>query len=234
MFGGGGLRRSESGKNHPLKAKRYYQKSRLITFLFRFTATLIACLIPLLLIDAKIRPIVKTSASAVMNAGITRIINNTVIDTLSATGTEYSEIVDISYAPDGSITHLTLNNVNANILKSIVANSINETVAEDGIRIMNIPWGTLTGREILSGRGRSIQLKITEFSYALVDIRSEFSSAGINQTRHSIILDVTVKAHGYIAITHISTQVKTSLIIAETIIIGSVPDTYFNYQKSND
>lgn len=222
------------GRNHPLKAKRYYRKSRLITFIFRFTATLIASAIPLLLLDAKIRPIVRNSASAVINAQITRIINNTVIDTLAGAGTEYADIVDISYGPDGSITHLSLNNVNTNTLKSVVSNSVNEAVGKGGIRTMNIPWGTLTDITFLSGRGRTVKIKITEYGYALADIRSEFMSAGINQTRHSIILDVTVKTHGYIAMTHISTQVKTSLIIAETVIIGSVPDSYFNFQKQDD
>lgn len=221
------------GKRHyPLKAKRYYQKSRIISFLFRFTAAILASFIPIILLDAKIRPIVNNSASAVINAQITRIINSTVIDTLSNAGSEYSDFVRISYDTNGNIISLTLDNVKTNLLKSVVSSNINDAASNSDVRIMRIPWGTLTDIGLLSGRGKTIKLKITQFGYALVDIRSEFTSAGINQTHHCIYLDVTVKVHGYIAITHISTQVKTSLLIAETIIIGNVPDSYFNLQES--
>lgn len=219
-------------KKRPIKARHYYQKSRLKTFLFRFIAVILSLLIFILLIDARVRPIVKNSAASVINVGITQIINKTVIDTLYDISPEYSDIVEVVYGPDGNITHLSLNNAKVNMLKSIISKSITDAVSKDEVRLMRIPWGTLTGMALLSGRGRFINLKITEFSYALIDIRSEFSAAGINQTRHSIILDITIKAHGYVAVTHISTQVKTSLIVAETIIIGDVPNSYFNFQPS--
>lgn len=217
----------------PIKARRYYQKSRLKTFLFRAAAVFMSFLILLLLIDARIRPIVKNSAASVINVGITQIINKTVINTLYDISPEYSDIVEVVYGPDGNITYLSLNNTKANMLKSVISKSITEAISKDEARLMRIPWGTLTGIALLSGRGRFINIKITEFSYALIDIRSEFSAAGINQTRHSIILDITIKAHGYVAITHVSTQVQTSLIVAETIIIGDVPNSYFNFNQAS-
>ena len=201
--------------------------------MFRLTAVILSLLIIMLLIDARIRPIVKNSAASVINVGITQIINKTVIDTLYNINPEYSDIVELVFGPDGNITYLSLNNAKANMLKSTISKSITDAVSKDEARLMRVPWGTLTGLAILSGRGRFINLRITEFSYALIDIRSEFSAAGINQTRHSIILDITIKAHGYVAITHITTQVQTSLIVAETIIIGEVPNSYFNFQQSS-
>lgn len=201
--------------------------------MFRLTAVVLSLLIIILLIDARIRPIVKNSAASVINVGITQIINKTVIDTLYNINPEYSDIVELVFGPDGNITYLSLNNAKANMLKSTISKSITDAVSKNEARLMRIPWGTLTGSAILSGRGRFINLRITEFSYALIDIRSEFSAAGINQTRHSIILDITIKAHGYVAITHITTQVQTSLIVAETIIIGEVPNSYFNFQQSS-
>lgn len=201
--------------------------------MFRLTAVILSLLIIILLIDARIRPIVKNSAASVINVGITQIINKTVIDTLYNINPEYSDIVELVFGPDGNITYLSLNNAKANMLKSTISKSITDAVSKNEARLMRIPWGTLTGSAILSGRGRFINLRITEFSYALIDIRSEFSAAGINQTRHSIILDITIKAHGYVAITHITTQVQTSLIVAETIIIGEVPNSYFNFQQSS-
>lgn len=201
--------------------------------MFRLTAVILSLLIIMLLIDARIRPIVKNSAASVINVGITQIINKTVIDTLYNINPEYSDIVEVVFGPDGNITYLSLNNAKANMLKSTISKSITDAVSKDEARLMRVPWGTLTGSAILSGRGRFINLRITEFSYALIDIRSEFSAAGINQTRHSIILDITIKAHGYVAITHITTQVQTSLIVAETIIIGEVPNSYFNFQQSS-
>lgn len=98
---------------------------------------------------------------------------------------------------------------------------------------MRVPWSTLNGFEFLQGFGKGLRLDITQYGYVLTNIRSEFTSAGINQTRHSLILDVTVKVQGYISFLCVSSEVKNSMIVAETVIVGTVPDAYFNRTESN-
>ena len=57
-------------------------------------------------------------------------------------------------------------------------------------------------------------------------LRNAFTSAGINQTKHQILLDVTVQMSILLPGFRTSTQVSNEITVAETIIIGSVPDTY--------
>jgi sporulation protein YunB len=61
--------------------------------------------------------------------------------------------------------------------------------------------------------------------------RSDFKSAGINQTRHIIYLDVTINLQVVIPLARNSISTKSSIPIAESIIIGKVPGTYANLEN---
>ena len=58
-------------------------------------------------------------------------------------------------------------------------------------------------------------------------IVSKFESAGINQTRHTIYLEVKASAHAYMGLCRLNESVDETVILVETIIVGTVPDTYY-------
>jgi len=115
-----------------------------------------------------------------------------------------------------------------NRLKANVTLSVVEELEEMGIASLRVPLGTLLGNEITSGRGPLVEIRFYPIGYVQTDLRSEFTGAGINQTRHQIMLDSHVRMRAVIPGYTIQTDVATSYGIAETIIVGSIPDVYAN------
>ena len=55
---------------------------------------------------------------------------------------------------------------------------------------------------------------------------NEFTEAGINQTKHRIILNVDVSVSILLPGFSTYTKVSNRFTVAETIIVGTVPDSY--------
>ena len=94
--------------------------------------------------------------------------------------------------------------------------------------------GTLTGSPLLAGRGPCLRVRMQSVGTATARFDNQFSSAGINQTRHRIILDVDV--HVSILLPGLTTYTKVSneISVAETVIVGGVPETYTYFSTTPD
>ena len=82
----------------------------------------------------------------------------------------------------------------------------------------------------LSGVGPNISIKISVTGTVDTDIKSEFIAQGINQTLHRVyvVFDCNMKI-----ITPTKTyekQVLNQVIIAENVIVGNIPDSYYNLE----
>ena len=91
---------------------------------------------------------------------------------------------------------------------------------------LSIPIGTLTGSSLLAGRGPAIKVKMQSVGSTTASFRNTFGSAGINQTRHQILLDVQVNMSILLPGFRTSTKVNNEISVAETVIVGSVPENY--------
>ena len=101
---------------------------------------------------------------------------------------------------------------------------------------MNIPLGTLSGNQFLNNRGPKIRIELDISSAVYSKISSEFISAGINQTLHRITLTISTDIYFIMPWYRSSGGYQTEFILAETIIVGKVPDAYTNvieYPGSN-
>ena len=96
---------------------------------------------------------------------------------------------------------------------------------------ISIRMGTLTGTDFLADRGPAVQLRIIPVSSVSSSITNEFVSGGINQTLHRImmqlVVDISIVLPGYST----TTTVVSEFCIAETIIVGSVPESYYEYYE---
>ena len=101
--------------------------------------------------------------------------------------------------------------------------------ADGGQLSLSIPVGNVLGSSLLLGKGPELPVDITMLTSSHVDFRNELSDAGINQTKHQIKLDVVVDIDVIMPWQTISTQVVSEILIAETVILGDVPDTYLNW-----
>ena len=93
---------------------------------------------------------------------------------------------------------------------------------------LGIPIGNLLFPEVFSGKGFAIPIHILSIRNSDASFRSEFQQAGINQTLHRLLMDVSVDVSILVLGQTESFSVNSEVVVAETVIVGDVPDTFFN------
>lgn len=145
--------------------------------------------------------------------------------------TDYGKLVVVTRGEDGSIDSVALNAREANRLKSEIALGVLDYLDKEENYTISVPLGNFAGSEFLSGMGPDIDFKIIPANIAHIDFESSFKPAGINQVLHtlSVRVDVDISAllPGFEEISNLS----SSAVVAETVIMGDVPETYLNIQK---
>ncbi len=115
-----------------------------------------------------------------------------------------------------------INQLSTQILDRVVGATENRTLT------VQIPAGNLTGISLLMGRGPNVPVKIIMLTSSRVEMGDSVVTAGINQTKHQIGLNVIVDIDILIPWGTESTQVMTEVLIADTLVVGKVPGTYVN------
>jgi len=194
---------------------------------------LILTLTTVLLIDFRVKAsLLQIAKSKVQVSGveaINKIVNQKIVSQI-----EYKDIVYVHKDDKGRIVLIQPNTI---MLNKIMADTIGEVanslgaMQEDSI---SIPAGQLSGSNILAGYGPKMKVKIIPAGQVHVDVLNKFEQAGINQTRHLIYfkIDSDIK----VAVPFLDDEVKVSAVIplAETIIVGDVPETYVNFRGQDE
>lgn len=97
-----------------------------------------------------------------------------------------------------------------------------------------LSWELLHGTKILSGRGPDVPIKMATVGNVETDLVSQFSQAGINQTRHRIYLNVKCTVTILTPFDSIEQKITNQVLIAEAVIVGEVPSTYYNLNGVKD
>ncbi len=118
-----------------------------------------------------------------------------------------------------------INSLSSQILDRVIGATDSRTL------IVEIPLGNLTGVSLLMGRGPAVPIRIIALTSSRVEFHNSIVTAGINQTKHQISLEVIVDIDILIPWSTESAQVTTEVLIADTIIVGQVPETYLNIQQ---
>lgn len=189
----------------------------------------VGVLIMALLFTVKLTPTIADLALAAATDDITIAVNETVAEVLSDGGVDYSKLVTLEKDGQGNVTALVSNVASINILQARITNAVVERFADSDITTVSIPVGNLIGGALLSGRGPRLKLDILSITNVTTGFHNEFSSAGINQTRHQIILDVEVSLEVLLGPSSGTDSVLTEVSVAETVIVGAVPETYASF-----
>ena len=177
----------------------------------------------------KLTPTIAELALATATDDITIAVNETVAEILSDGEIDYSKLVTLEKDETGNITALVSNVANINILQARITNAVVRRFADSDITTVSIPVGNLIGGALLSGRGPRLKLDILSITNVTTGFRNEFTSAGINQTRHQIIMEVEVSLEVLLGPGSSTDRVLTEVSVAETVIVGSVPGTYASF-----
>ena len=168
----------------------------------------------------------KLAQTQVVNA--TSDLINDAIDSQIANGNIlYDRIVYFEKDLDGRITALKTNMIEVNRLKTAILNLINDEILATDTSQIHVPLGSLLLPEIFSERGPNIPVKILSIRNSDASFHSSFTEAGINQTIQQLSMHVQVDIAVLVLGEIITQTISSQVVIAETVIVGQVPETFF-------
>ncbi len=215
----------------PVKARRFFYKKGKQTLLFRVVCVLLVWAIVTALMDIKMRPIIETVGGTALKNSLSNVLDGTVNSMVDELGVRYEDMVDIVKNKDGTIAAITLNSTYINAYKTEISDGCSDRLGDFTETTVPIPLGSLIGGSFFNGKGFCINVDATIYGFAVTDVVSEFESAGINQTRHIIYLNVQASAHAYMGLCQLNETVDETIILVETIIVGQVPQSYYIRDK---
>ena len=184
-------------------------------------------MVVLILFRSRYNEPIRTLAQTQITNATSDLINDAIDQQIEAGDIHYDRIVYFEKDLNGRITALKTNMSEVNRLKTSTLNLINDEILALDTSDIGIPLGSLFVAEIFSGRGPIIPVEIISIRNSDAYFTSNFTQAGINQTLHqlsmSVLVDVAVLVLGETA----SFTVTSEVVVAETIIVGDVPDTFF-------
>lgn len=145
----------------------------------------------------------------------------------------YDELFSIEKDNEGNIIMIKSNVFPINEIISDVAVRIQNKIDERGREDVKIALGTFSGFKLLAGRGPEITIKISSVGNVETDLRSEFTAQGINQTLHRVYLQVNCEVIILTPYHNISSKISNQVLIAENVIVGKIPSTYYNLNGLN-
>lgn len=179
----------------------------------------------------RIEPMVETIAASKAVNLISLAINDAVDESLIGEQLGYQDFVETKTGEMGQITSLAFKTTEGARFKRLVTDRMIFSIGEINTNDLEIPLGNLSGVMLLSALGPNIRVKVQSVGDVTTEYRNEFTAAGVNQTRHSIYLDVSATIYLLIPGKVLPVTVEESVCLAETVIVGDVPDTYLNLQN---
>jgi len=164
-------------------------------------------------------------SEATMRASTTIAVNDAVYYTLSDE-IRYEDLVSVTRNDAGDIVGVSANALKINKIARDTASISQSNLKNLSLNGIPIPLGALTGIEAFAGLGPSIHFRIIPVSSVSCDFSSTFESVGINQTKHSIYLNVVADISIVMPSKTENFAVTTDILVGEWVIVGTVPDTY--------
>ena len=158
-------------------------------------------------------------------------INAAIADQIAEGEFDYDRMVTIEKDTSGNVTAIRTNIGELNRLKTSVLQRMDEELEQLSMEQLGVPIGSVLLPELLSGRGPLVPVRVLAVRTSDASFRNSFQSAGINQTLHSIYIDI------HVCITILTwtgtseINVDSAVVAAETVIVGTVPTTYFGMEE---
>ncbi len=178
------------------------------------------------LTESALRPVLAAAARYQVRSQVTAAVEQWAARDLQERGVDYSDFVTITRNEAGEITALSADMARLNLLRAELSAHLLERL-EDSQLELTVPVGSLLPFEPTWARGPELHLRALALGTASAEFESEFTSAGINQTRHRLWLELSVPVTVLLPGGGEELTVDSRLCVAETVIVGRVPQTWF-------
>lgn len=192
-------------------------------FIVPVTAFLILVIFLIGSIEKNIAPSAVRQGEYYSRLTANKIINKAVSDYLKENQYQYNDFSAVLYDENGKAVSIESLTGNINKVQSDLVLRISEELSENKNIKVKIPVGSLTDSYLLAGKGFSVPLNICSAGNVDVKLKSEFTSAGINQTCHRISAVVSTEINSSIPLYSFSSEAEFEFLIAENVLVGEVP-----------
>ena len=141
---------------------------------------------------------------------------------------DYTKIITLEKNADGQITALKTNMAQVNQLRREILAQVNQRILDLDVYALAVPLGSVVAPGLLSGLGPRLPIHVTSVNNASADFTSSFSEAGINQTLHQILMEVSMDVTILVAGGTKKATISQTVVVAETVIVGIVPESFLN------
>lgn len=146
----------------------------------------------------------------------------------------YDDLMQVSYDATGRVSMLKANTMRMNELGSRIVLKAQRNLEQVASQSIRIPLGAATRMALLEGLGPGITVRMLPVGSVTTDFKAEFTSAGINQTRHRIYLEAVARVDLVLPNGAQSIAIRAQIPVAESIIIGEVPESYVDVADNDD
>ena len=182
------------------------------------------------IIDRNLKPTIIQIAQSRAHIIATEAMNNALYEKVLS-NTDYEDLMTIHKDAQQRVTIVQANTIKISRIVSEANLAIKETLKNLQDETFKIPLGQALGSPLLAHYGPNINVKIIPVGTVNVGFVDRFQEAGINQARHILSLNIETTVKIVVPLVTENVVVNNQIPIAETIIIGEVPNTYFGLSK---
>ena len=212
------------------KKKKVSTKKKLIIV---FTIILLIIISILLYLHYVVNPIIIDASEAKVRSLTQSAVESAVYDVIKDEYL-YSDLIEIIKDSNNDIKMISANAYKINLLSKEILNSAQNNLTTLGEQGIEIGIGTFTGITLFTDKGPKVSIKLSPIGTIYTRFHSEFTSAGINQTNHSIYLYVQTDVSLILPTDTKMISTTTEVLLTESIIQGKIPDTYLNSNQLDE
>ena len=183
------------------------------------------------LMRSRFNPIARDLAITQVTNQTSDLINDAIAEQIARDNIQYDRIIYCGKDLNGRITALKSNMSEVHRRKTDILNLINDEILALDTHDIGIPLGSIFLPELLSGKGPVLPVRVISISNSDAQFVSHFSEAGINQTLQQLTMEVSVDVTILVLSETTTFRVTSQVVVAETIIVGAVPDTFLQTGK---
>lgn len=185
-------------------------------------------------IEFRLREVAVTFARNALSSALSSAINIAAVKLIAERGLDYDEVSNISRDAENNVTSVEIDTNEISRFKSSLAEAVQKELAKKGEVTIKVPLFSAFGLYYTYLSFPKLSYTLTVSQVVSSDIKSEFFDAGINQVLHKI--SVTIKTGGNLALTgrDVIIEENADFTVAETVIVGAVPDAFTNIDYANE
>ena len=210
-----------------MKQRRKRDKRKSIKWFVCLVLLLVLTVYSAVFTEKIIKPNLASIAEVKVKAMMTRIVNEAVREQF-VNDADVKGLLTIKTDQEGNITYVESNTAAMNALATNLTQAVQNQYKWEDASLMRVPVGSIVGSQILSQFGPYVTLKVLPIGTSKTNFKTEFESMGINQTKYKVYLEMDSQAKVLAPFSINNIDVQNTILIAEAIIVGEVPNSYIN------